>query len=90
MQKNSKASDLHRLGLNLEYKINLKRKFKESQYLLYIDNIKSHIKAIILKLSTPTLSKGFDVTNGSFSVSDIQNYLEHFNKVHENLIITLQ
>ena len=62
--KNGKTSDHHRILLNLTDKVNLKR----------IE--KSHIN-FKSKISAPTWDEELDLSNGSYSVSDIQDYFEY-------------
>ena len=66
---NSKPSDPRRLLLNLSDKINL----KSSDMLLY------QILAFAMhgKISVPTLNKVFELPDGSYSVSDIQDYFKY-------------
>ena len=65
--ENSKTSDPHRLLLNLSEKINLKRSEKS-----YKNNI--------FKISAPTWNEEFELPDGSYSVSDIQDYFEYIIK----------
>ena len=62
--KNSKTSDHHRLLLNLADKVNLKR--SEKTHI----NFKS-------KISATTWDEELDLSDGSNSVSDIQDYFEY-------------
>ena len=83
--KNSGTSDPHRLLLNLTDKINLKRSVKYvdlSKVSIYYTwkNIKKSYKNNKLKISAPTWNEEFELPNGSYSVSDIQDYFEHILK----------
>ena len=49
-------------------------------------NIKSSYKNNKFKISAPTLNNKFEVPDGSYSVSDIQNYFEYTLKKHEENI----
>ena len=85
--KNSKTSDPHRLLLNLTDKIKLRRKDKYialSNLSLYYTwkNIKKWYKNIKFKISAPTWNKEFELPNGSYSISDIQDYFEYIFKKH--------
>ena len=51
-------------------------------YLLYIKNIKKSYKNNRFKISTPTLNVEFKLPDGSYSISDIQDYLEYIFKKH--------
>ena len=76
--KNSKTSDSHRLLLNLTDKINLKRSDKYvtlsnlSVYYTWKNIIKSY-KNNKSKISALTWNKEFDLPDGSYFVSDIQD-----------------
>ena len=80
--KNSKTSDPHRLLLNLTDKINLKRSDK------YIDlsriniwytrkNTKMSYKNNKFKISVSTWNEEFELLDGSYSVSDTQDYFQY-------------
>ena len=80
--KNSKTSDSHRLLLNLRDKINLKRKDKcvaLSNLTIYYSwkNIKKSYKKNEFKILAPTWNEEFELTDGSYSISDIQDYFEY-------------
>ena len=49
-------------------------------------NIKSDYNNNKFKISAPTWNDTFDLPNGSYSISDIQDYFEFINKKHETLI----
>ena len=49
-------------------------------------NTKSSYKNNKFKISAPTLNSKFEVPDGSYSVSDIQNYFEYTLKKHEENI----
>ena len=78
--KNSKTSDPHRLLLNRLDKINLKRSDK---YLVLLnptnydtcENIKKSYKHNKSKTSPPTWNEEFELPDGSYSLWDIQDYL---------------
>ena len=83
--KYSKASDPHRLLINLIDKINLKRNDKYialsnlSIYYTWKNNKKSY-KNNKLKISARTWGEEFELPDGSYSVSDIQNYFDYIFK----------
>ena len=86
--ENSKTSDPHRLLLNILDKKSLKRcdKFVSLSNLsiYYIwKNIKKSYQNNKLKISAPTWNEEFDLPDGSYSVSDIQDYFEYIIKKHE-------
>ena len=77
--KNSKTSDPHRQLLNLTEKINLKGSDKFvalSNLSMYYTwkNIEKPYKNNIFKISAPTWNKEFEFPDGSYSISDIQDY----------------
>ena len=76
--RNSKTSDPHRLLLNLSDKINLKRSDKYvalSNLSIYYTwkNIKKSYKNNKFKISAPTWNEEFELSDGSYSISDIQD-----------------
>ena len=86
--ENSKTSDPHKLLLNLTDEIYLKRsdKYVAYQSIYYTwKNIKKSYKKINFKMSTPTWSEEFKLLDGSYSVSDIQNYFEYIIKKPETV-----
>ena len=85
--ENSKTSAPHRLLLNLLDKINLKKSDKYvalSNLSIYNTwkNIKKSYKNNKLKISAPTWNEEFELPGGSYSVSDIQDYLKYILKKH--------
>ena len=92
--ENSKTSDSHRLLLNLTDKTNLKRSGKYvalSNLSLYYTwkNIKKSYKNNKFKISAPTSNKEFELPDGSYSVSDIQDYFEYILKNMEKRLLIL-
>ena len=90
--KKCKTSDLHRLLLNLTDKIDLKRKDKYialSNLSIYYTcrNIKKSYNNNRFKISAPTWNEEFGLPNGSYSISDIQDYFEYILKKHGEKII---
>ena len=88
--ENSKTSDPHRLLLNLTDKINLKRSDKYvalSNLSIYYTwkNIKKSYKNNKFKISAPTWNEEFELPDGSYSVSDIQDYFKYIFKKHETV-----
>ena len=93
--ENSKTSDPHRLLLNLSDKINLKRSDKYvalSNLSIYYTwkNIKRSYKNNNFKISAPTWNEEFELPNGSYSVSNVQNYFKYILKNMRQLLIILQ
>ena len=91
--ENSKTSDSHRLLLNLSDKINLKRSDKcvaLSNLSIYYTrkNIKKSYRINKFKMSTPSWNEELELSDGSYSVSDIQNYFEYIIK-NTRLLLTI-
>ena len=82
ISKNSKKFDPHRLFLNLSDKTNLKRSDK---YLAF-SNLSIYYRS---KISASKWSKNFELPDGLYFVSDIQNYLKYITKKHETVIDNL-
>ena len=91
----SGTSDPHRLLLNLSGKRNLKRSneyvasSKRSIYYTW-KNIKKSCKNNKFKISAPTWNKELKLPDGSYSVSDIQDYFVGILKNMEKILIILQ
>ena len=93
--ENSKTSAPHRLLLNLSDKINLKRSEKYvalSNLSIYNTwkNIKKSYKNNKFKISAPTWNEEFELPDGSYSISDIQDYFEYILKKHGGKQLILQ
>ena len=85
--KNSKTSDPQRLLLNLIDKIDLSRKDKciavSNLGICYTwKNIKNSWKNNKYKTSAPKWNEKFELPNGSYSISVIQDYFEYVFKKH--------
>ena len=50
-----------------------------------MERYKRSDKNIKFKISTPTWNEEFELLDGSYSVSDIQDYFEHIIKKHETV-----
>ena len=79
--RNSKTSDPYTLLLNLIDKIALRRKYKSialSNLSIYYTwkNIKMSYNNNELKISAPTWNEEFKLPDGSYFISDIQDYFE--------------
>ena len=81
--KNSKSSDRHRPLFNLNDKINNLKKSNKyialSNLNIYYtwNNIKKSCENNRFKISAPTWNEDFELPDGSYSVSDIQEHFEH-------------
>ena len=85
--ENSKTSEYHVLGLKLTDTLDLRR----GQKTVALSNLsiyytwktkKSSSNNNIFKISAPTLNKKFELPDGSYSISDIQDYFEYILKKH--------
>ena len=88
--KNDKTSEPHRFRLDLTDKLNLKNPNKDmalTNLSIYYTgkNIKSEYNNNKFKISAPTWNDTFDLPDGSYSISDIQDYFEFIIKKHETL-----
>ena len=89
--ENSKTSEPHVLILKLTDKLDLRRGEKSialSNLSIYYTwkNIKSSYNNNKFKISAPTWNDKFELPDGSYSVSDIQDYFEYVLKRHgENI-----
>ena len=86
--ENSKASEPHVLILKLTDKLDLRRGEKIialSNLSIYYTwkNIKSSYNNNKFKISAPTWNDKFELPDGSYSVSNIQDYFEYILKKHE-------
>ena len=85
--KNSKTSDPHKVLLNPTDKTDLRRKDKyiaSSNFRIYYiwKNIKTcnKYKSNKFRISAATWNEEFELPDGSYSVSDIQDYYEYIFK----------
>ena len=92
--ENSKTNELHRFRLSLADKVNLKNPNKNmtlANLNIYYTwkNIKSAYSDNKFKTSAPTWNDTFDLTDGSYSITDIQNHVEFIIKKYETLVENL-
>ena len=86
---NSKTNEFNRFVYQLTDKLNLKNPNKNiglvnlSIYYTW-KNVKSEYNNKF-KVFAPTCNDAFDLPNGSYSVSDIQDYFEYIIKKHETI-----
>ena len=88
--ENSKTNEQHKFKLDLTDKLNLKNPNKNAALAnlsIYYTwkNIKSEYNNNKFKISAPTWNDTFDLPDGSYSISDIQDYFEFIIKKHETL-----
>ena len=90
--ENSRTSEYHVLVLKLTDKLDLRRGQKTvalsnlSICYLYWKNVKSSYNNNKFKISAPTRSEEFKLPDGSYSVSDIQDYFEYILKKHSESV----
>ena len=88
--ENSKTNEPHRFKLDLADTPNLKNP-KKNMALVNLSiyytqkNIKSEYNNNEFKISAPTWNEAFDLSDGSYSIDDIQDYFEFIIKKHETL-----
>ena len=88
--ENSKTNEPHRFRLTLADKLNLKDPSKNmalANLSIYYTwkNIKSAYNNNKFKISAPAWNNEFDLSDGSYSIADIQDYFEFIIKEHEIL-----
>ena len=93
--ENNKTSDPYRQLLNLTDSIDLRKKDKYvalSNLSIYCTwkNMKKLYKNNKFKISAPTWNEEFELPDGSYFVSDIQDYFEYILKNMKQLLIILQ
>ena len=93
--ENSRTSEYHVLVLKLADKLDLRRAQKSvalSNHSIYYTwrNIKSSYNNKKFKMSAPTWSDEFELPDGSYSISDIQDYFEYIFKKHSESFKTHQ
>ena len=87
--ENSKTSEPHRFKFDLTDKLNLKNPNKNMALInlsIYQTwkNIKSEYNSNKFNISAPTWNETFDLSYGSYSISDIQDYFEFIIKKTRN------
>ena len=93
--ENNKTSDPYRQLLNLTDNLDLRKKDKYvalSNLSIYCTwkNMKKLYKNNKFKISAPTWNEEFELPDGSYFVSDIQDYFEYILKNMKQLLIILQ
>ena len=88
--ENRKASEPHRFRLDLTDKLNLKNPNKSmalANLSIYYPwkNIKSEYNNNKFKISAPAWDDTFHLSDGFYSIADIQDYCEFIIKKHETL-----
>ena len=90
--ENSKTSEYHVLVLKLTNKLDLRRGQKTvalSNLSIYYTwkNVKSSYNNNKFKISAPTWSEEFELPDGSYSISDIQDYFGYILKKHSESVV---
>ena len=88
--ENIKTNEPHRFKLDLTDKLNLKNPNKKMAFAnlsIYYTwkSIKSKYNNNKFKISAPTWNNTFDLSDGSYSISDIQDYFEFISKKQKTL-----
>ena len=86
----SKTNEPHKFVLNLSQTLDLRSLDKSLLFKIYlfisrVKNIRKQYTKNKFKMIAPTWNDEFELPNGSYSVSDIQNYIEYIIKKHETL-----
>ena len=89
--ENSKTSEYHVLVLKLTRQLDLRRGQRTvalSNLSIYYTwkNIKSSYNNNKFKISAPTWTEDFELPDGSYSISDIQDYFEYILKKHSESV----
>ena len=89
--ENNRTFEYHVLVLKLTDKLDLRRGRKsvpQSNLSIYYTwkNIKSSYNNNKFKISAPTWSDEFELPDGSYSISDIQDYFEYILKKHSEIV----
>ena len=92
--KNSKINEPHKFVLNLSQRLDLRSSEKhvtlQNISIFYTwKNIRKQHKNNKLKIIAATWDDEFELPDGTYSVSDIQNYIDYIIKKHETLTIIL-
>ena len=89
--ENSKTNESNKFIYQFTDKLNLKTPNNKNIGLVNLSiyytwkNIKSEYNNNKFKISAPTWNDTFDLPDGSYSISDIQDYFEFIIKKHETL-----
>ena len=85
----SKTNERYKFVLNLSKRLDLKSLSKhvylQNISIYYMKNMRKQYKNNKLKVITPTWNYEFELPDGSYSVSDIRDYIEYIIKKHEAL-----
>ena len=89
--KNSRTNEPNRLKNNLIDKLDLRSPNKNmalANLIIYYTwkNVKSTYNNNKFKISAPTWNETFDFPDGSYNISQIQDYIEYIIKKHETIV----
>ena len=88
-KENSKTNEPQKIVPNLLQRLDLRRSKKccssKLIYLSHVEIYKKQYKNNKLKLTASTWNNEFKFPDGSYAVSDIQDYIENVIKKHETL-----
>ena len=84
----SKTNEPHKFVLNFSQTLDLRSSDKSLLFKIYlfisrVKNIRKQYTNNKLKMIAPTWKDEYELPNGSYSVSDIQDYIEYIIKKHE-------
>ena len=88
--KNSKTNESYKFKYHLIDKLDLKNPYKNMALAnlgIYYTwkNVQSTYNNNKFKISAPTLNETFDLPDGSYNISEIQDYIEYIIKKHETI-----
>ena len=91
--KNSKTSEPYRFKYDLIDKLDLRNPNKNmalTNLSIYYTwkNVKSIYKNNKFKISAPTWNETFDLSNGSYNISELQDHFQYIIKKHETIAAT--
>ena len=85
--KNSKTNEPYKFKYDLIDKLDLRNANKNMALAIYYTwkNVKSVYNNNKFKISAPTWNETFDLPDGSYNISEIQDYIEYIIKKHETI-----
>ena len=83
--KNSKTNEPNRFKYNLIDKLDKNMALDNLSIYFTWKNVKSTYNNNKFKISAPTWNETFDLPDGSYDISEIQNYIEYIIKKHETI-----
>ena len=91
--ENRKTSEPHKFAVNLSQTLDLRKSNKhvslQNLFIYYTwKNIRKQYKNNKLEIIAPTWNDEFELLDGSYSVSNIQDYIEYIIKKHGTLTIS--